>query len=283
MSNDKSEKRIEQMENELKMLKNEVKLGVTSVHDYLLNIKDSTGNDLDSLGPDEETTMNLRGGIEMADKKNIPAVLPKSGSSQGGRKSQTPDKETLTELENREHVDNNSQEEPRPAQPPPKEDRRDISVYTTQPAYVWKQDIQVNTLANLISWVSVVKQRLGSEQLPVILDVYGMCNELSPKTKKIILRLADLVTEQPVQESNADIWSQLILQLHGILMGSVSVEGSQEKPAGIEMPGIEEEKVNEGKSVNHEMPYKLKLVVPVGEYGSKELNIGEFNGKEIRD
>ena len=97
---------------------------------------------------------------------------------------------------------------------------------------------QVNMLGNLIRWVSVAKGKLGVEQLPTFLEVYGICGNLSLELKEVILHLADQVEQQPEEMASADVWSQLILELHGILAGG----GTPIKPLGTLWDGEENEK-----------------------------------------
>ncbi|MBU2609130.1 MAG: hypothetical protein KKF26_07420, partial [Chloroflexi bacterium] len=127
---------------------------------------------------------------------------------------------------------------------------------------------QVNLLANLLRWVSVATMEIGSEQLPTFLDIYGTTGNLSPETREVILRFANVVAQQPafasadgimghimteqlatflevhsangklspdvkegilrfastmvthpLERSMADVWSRLLLELHGILSG----------------------------------------------------------------
>ena len=300
MSSDQIEKKIEQIESDLKMLKNEIKLGVMSVHDYLINMKTSPMDDSKiNLGPDEETLMNLGGGLDMGEKKEIAPAIPAFKSSNENEKlKQTPQQDSLKAQPPKNKTEQPSADssiqrkaspdlartEPNQGLDPfnyPQEQQmqREKAPYLPQnpaPAVFASQDIQVNAVANLIGWVSAVKQRLSPDKLPIILEVYGICNELPPKTKKLILRLADLVAEQPKIESGPEVWSQLLLQLHGILMGNFSTGTGEQKQNTSEeraVPEKDESKLND-------MPFKLKLVLPVGDDDTRELNIGEFRSRK---
>ena len=78
---------------------------------------------------------------------------------------------------------------------------------------------KVNLLANLINWVAKAKKEIGYEQMPIFLEVYGISGHLSPELKEVILHLADITSEQPENTNTAEVWSQSMLSLHGILTG----------------------------------------------------------------
>jgi hypothetical protein len=133
---------------------------------------------------------------------------------------------------------------------------------------------KVNMLANLINWVAKAKREIGYDQLPTFLEVYGISGHLSLELKELILHFADITAERPAAANNADVWSQSMLSLHGILTGgdaplhpvipSWSEATSEVEPA-------EEEIIEVGKT--KEAPVKLKLVFPNGDGKSKEFCI----------
>ena len=136
---------------------------------------------------------------------------------------------------------------------------------------------KVNLLANLINWVARAKKEIGSEQLATFLEVYGISGHLSPELKETILHLSEIASEQPGDASNsAEIWSQSILSLHGILTGgnaplhlvkpSWSDNGGETQPSEDEAPEADEDKPQD-------MPIKLKLVFPNGNGKGKEYCI----------
>ena len=132
---------------------------------------------------------------------------------------------------------------------------------------------KVNLLANLTNWVAKAKKELGYEQLPVFLEVYGISGHLSPELKEVILHLADITSEYPEDSSTAEIWSQAMLSLHGILTGgnaplyplkpSWNDSGNETQPGEYELIETEVQKVKD-------MPIKLKLVFPNGDGKDKE-------------
>ena len=131
---------------------------------------------------------------------------------------------------------------------------------------------KVNLLANLINWVAKAKKEIGDEQLPTFLEVYGVSGHLSPELKEAILQLCDITSEQPEAASRADIWSQSMLSLHGILTGgdaplypfkSTALSAEDEETDG------EDEIIEIDKP--KEQPIKLKLVLPTGNGESREF------------
>ncbi|MBN1177347.1 MAG: hypothetical protein JXA51_06665 [Dehalococcoidales bacterium] len=142
---------------------------------------------------------------------------------------------------------------------------------------------KVNMLANLITWISRAKKEIGTEQLPVFLEVYGISGHLSPELKEIILHLAEISADRSDGVNAAEVWGQSMLSLHGILTGgdaplhpvipSLSEAESEEEPQ-------EEEIIEVDKA--RESPVKLKLVFPNGDGKNKEFCI-DLNPEENTD
>ncbi|MDD5039453.1 MAG: hypothetical protein PHN78_09100, partial [Dehalococcoidales bacterium] len=140
---------------------------------------------------------------------------------------------------------------------------------------------RVNLLTNLNHWVSCAKKEIGVEQLPVFLEVYGTTGHLPPELKDVILYLADVASEQSTEASASEIWSKLMLELHGILTGgdaplhpvkpfwNDSANDSEEEIQPVE-PEAEEEKPEEKP---REKPLKLRLVLSNGDDEEKEFSI----------
>ena len=146
---------------------------------------------------------------------------------------------------------------------------------------------RVNLLANLTHWVSNAKKEIGMEQLPVFLEVYGITGHLSPELKDVILHMADITLEQLTEASASEIWSKLMLELHGILTGGDAPRypvrpfwngNEEEEEEEEEIQPVEAElEVEEDKP--KDKPLKLKLVLSKGDDEEKEfcidLNPGE--------
>ncbi len=127
---------------------------------------------------------------------------------------------------------------------------------------------QVNLLANLIRWVSAARKEIGGEQLPTFLDVYNIAGQLSSEVREIILQLAEVLAQYPTEPSTADIWSRLLLELHGILSGGgVPLHPPRQRREELE-------KAQEVKALEeHSQPLKLKIVLPIGEKGEREFSL----------
>ena len=135
---------------------------------------------------------------------------------------------------------------------------------------------KVNLLANLIQWVSRAKKEIGSEELPIFLEVYGISGHMSPELKEVILHMADVASDQPEDVKTAEIWSQSMLSLHGILTGG-NAPLYPVKPlwndGGGEIQLSEDEVTESEADKSKDMPLKLKLVFPNGDGKSQEFCI----------
>jgi len=135
---------------------------------------------------------------------------------------------------------------------------------------------KVNLMANLIIWTAKAKKEIGYEQMPTFLEVYGISGHLSPELKEVILHLSDITSEQSEDTNTAEIWSQSMLSLHGILTGgnaplhpvkpSWNGDGSEIQPGEDEATEAEVDKPKD-------LPLKLKLVFPNGDGKGKEFCI----------
>jgi hypothetical protein len=133
---------------------------------------------------------------------------------------------------------------------------------------------KVNMLANLINWVARAKEEIGYEQIPTFLEVYGISGHLSSELKEVIIHLSEITRERPEVANNAEVWSQAMLALHGIITGGDAplhpVMPSWTDSASETEP-VEEEIIEIDKA--KEKPVKLKLVFPDGNGKSKEFCI----------
>jgi len=118
---------------------------------------------------------------------------------------------------------------------------------------------RVNMLANLINWVSRAKQDIGDELLPTFLDVYGVSGHLSLELKEVILHLAERTKEKTEPCTDAEVWSQAMLSLHGILTGG-DAPLNPAIPAWREALDEQDEEIIEVDK--QDKPIKLKFVLP---------------------
>lgn len=335
------EKKIETLEGELKLIKGELKESLAGVRDFLLSLKLPASAGAINLGPDEESLLNLGGGLTMDSARRRPAaVMPgvvapeEPPAPQGAQTEAPPETPRVREVSNempqfREapsgtpRVREVSSEMPQFSEAPPETPQLE-EMETPFPSAVSEppeQEVppsqsiryeeapetgqrdrmeeqvssmpQVNMLANLIRWVSVARGKLGIEQLPTFLEVYGICGNLSLELKEVILHLADLAEQQSEDAGVADVWSQLILELHGILTGggtpvqpSSTFWNGEEDEAQIDETEMEVD-IPEGEPAGPEedkpaalpedRPVRLKLVVPTADGSEREVDVGELS------
>jgi hypothetical protein len=120
---------------------------------------------------------------------------------------------------------------------------------------------RVNMLANLINWVSKAKKDIGDDLLPTFLDVYGVSGHLSLELKEVILHLAERTKEKTEPCTDAEVWSQAMLSLHGILTGG---DAPLNPPIPAWREALEEDQDEEIIEVDKQQdkPIKLKFVLP---------------------
>ena len=118
---------------------------------------------------------------------------------------------------------------------------------------------RVNMLANLINWVSKAKKEIGDEMLPTFLDVYGVSGHLSLELKEVILHLAERTKEKTEPCTDAEVWSQAMLSLHGILTGG---DAPLNPPIPAWREALEEQEEEIIEVDKKDKPIKLKFVLP---------------------
>lgn len=126
---------------------------------------------------------------------------------------------------------------------------------------------KVNMLANLINWVARAKKEIGDDLLPTFLDVYGVSGHLSLELKEVILHLADRTQEKSEPCTDAEVWSQAMLSLHGILTGG---DAPLNPPIPSWRETLEEQEEEIIEVDKQDKPVKLKLVFPSGNGKDKE-------------
>jgi hypothetical protein len=307
------DKKLETLQEEIKLLKGEVKNSLASVRDYLLNMELPSSEfsnilaDLNADGSTQKVTMDgsvastkgtepekpqteetqnelneeATDEIEQPEDENLlnveePEELPDE-SLMNEDESLNPEDELLPEEEAGENEEPDTSDEQDEAMTPESE----LPIEEEQPMEYDRTTTEesqsipkVNMLANLINWVARARKEIGHEQLPVFLEVYGVSGHLSPELKEAIIHLSEISKEQPEAASTAEVWSQCMLALHGILTGGdaplhpiiTSWTGAAD-----ETPAMEEEIIEVDKQ--KEKPIKLKLVFPSGDGKSKEFCI----------
>jgi hypothetical protein len=193
------------------------------------NLEESETGDLEDEEGEEEEVEETEDSLEDPEEDEL--EFPEDENEDSGPVSEMPAEEELPMELERTTADNNNPGTPR-----------------------------VNMLANLINWVSRAKREIGDDMLPTFLDVYGVSGHLSLELKEVILHLAERTKEKTEPCTDAEVWSQAMLSLHGILTGG-------DAPLNPAIPAwreaLEEESDEEIIEVDkQDRPIKLKFVLP---------------------
>ena len=63
------------------------------------------------------------------------------------------------------------------------------------------------------------KNRTVSEELTICMEINGLSGQLPEDLKRKVQRLTQIILEQSLNTGKSDIWSQMLLELHGVLSG----------------------------------------------------------------
>jgi hypothetical protein len=287
------DKKLETLEQELKLMKGELKQSLASVRDYLLNMElpaSEFASVLKALGDSESQTIIMKGNLTSEQK-------PPEDKKEPAPEAPEPEEEEVPEPES----ELPPEEEPGDADEPleaeaelPQEDEPideaenpelEAEPFLEEEPQMQHEKIndevsqsipKVNLLANLINWVAKAKKEIGREQMSTLLEVYGVSGHLSPELKEVILHLAEITSEQAEDASKAEIWSQCLLSLHGILTGG-DAPLYPLKPSwnnvNDEVKAEEDEVIETEVKKTKNLPLKLKLVFPNGNGKGKEFCI----------
>jgi len=271
------DKRVDVLEGELKLMKGELKQTLTNVRDFLLELKlppPLQENTYDEGGSGGSTgsspSIALAGDILRLEAPDLPLPAVPQGAAR-----LFPEAETLLstlppprseEKAKNEPPEGMKVEAPKVDVPKERSEREKPKEEASQP----QPTAQVNLLSNLFRWVSVARREIGSEQLPVFLGIYSGCSPLSPEWKGFILQLSDVMAQQSANGNASDTWSQLLLELHGVLTGG----GTPLPPPRTlwNHDGGEGEAESEGDKME-EKPIRLKLVLPIGGGVEREFSL----------
>jgi hypothetical protein len=122
-----------------------------------------------------------------------------------------------------------------------------------------------------------------SEQISLCMEINSLSGQLPDSLRKSIRRLTEILIQQTVQKNRADIWSKLLLELHGILNGNASAlqalinkekEEQKQKEEQVELEKSEKLKAEEAKKKNK--PARLRLVLPGNDGNDQELDLGNL-------
>jgi hypothetical protein len=354
---------VKVLEGEFKLIKSEMRQTLVSVREFLLDLKLPPMQEEINLPPaqiEQPLSNNQDRGSSPLPVNNGSNGTGNSQDPQGqvehpnlGTETNNPNEQTSKEAEINEILESDIEDNGMTSGEMPSDESPDFKPECTGDlsGIIKSESIpeivspgsQINLLANLIRWVSTAKREIGSEQLPIFLDVYALGGSLSREIKEVILhlaevtadstlnkhegdntrvinaqislcmeinslsaslpdelrqgvrRLTEILIEQTVQRNKADIWSELLLKLHGILSGNTSslhslvtrkkneeqslleqAENMQEESSSeIDSSSVEktEELVDEKKSIK---PAKLRLVLPGNDGNEQELDLGNL-------
>lgn len=146
--------------------------------------------------------------------------------------------------------------------------------------------------------------QLMSGQLATFLEVHTANGQLSPEVKEGVLRFIDAMAPKPVENNKvglapesvernvADVWSRLILELHGILSGGSTllhplapVQDATESEAEVGDSEVKEDSAKGPTGLEADEPGKpqeeksmtLKLVLPDSDGVEKEFSIEKLS------
>lgn len=277
-------------------------------------IKEEAGETADDLvqPPADEDLIDLEQPEDLLEE--MPADTPLLGEEEGEEQNpedivepeeeieefedqaELEDEEELEENEGEEEAEEEEEEEPvdeiletpeeenedsGPESEMPAEEEQPMELERTT-ADINQGTPKVNMLANLINWVAKAKKEIGDEMLPTFLDVYGVSGHLSLELKEVILNLAERTKEKTEPCTDAEVWSQAMLSLHGILTGG----DAPLNPAIPSWEGALDEQDQDEEIIEvdkQDKPVKLKLVFPNGKGKEKEYCLDltpEDNGND---
>lgn len=282
------DERVATLEEEFKLIKGELKQTLSSVREYLMEtgLPDSEYSTIMAAiaGGAERQQVEMKGDLSTPRQKEAPEMeeeeiveeIPDDETSvdeppadEAQEDGEVAESEAEAEQEGEEEIAEEVTGETEGELSQEEEMAEQLMEPQTAYARLGKGVIQstprVNLLANLIRWVANARKEIGSEQLSTFLEVYGICGHLTPELKEVILRLAEVAQPQLAEAGAADIWSGLLLELHGILTGgdapahpvkpfwSDSKVGVPLSEAAVKAEAAEPEPKEE--------PFKLKLVL----------------------
>jgi hypothetical protein len=309
-----TDKRLDTLQEEIKLLKGELKNSLASVRDYLLNqeLPSAELAGLSGFYGDGEQKISMKSSMESADPVPPAAPAGEIGSEIMSDADETeteedipPEDEELISVERpageeellsdespatEETVespdgllaDEEDYYPPEQYEEPPEPAARGRREDDVPPDYARAVDSgpstpRVNLLANLITWVARAKDEIGKEQLATFLEVYGLSGHLSPELKEIILHFAEITAENPGDPGRAEVWSQAMLSLHGILTGGdapLHPSIPAWTPTGTASAAPQKPAVEEDELIEVDRPpMKLKLTLADGRGKSKEYCI----------
>jgi hypothetical protein len=148
------------------------------------------------------------------------------------------------------------------------------------------------------------RNNMINEQVAICMEINSFAGQLPPDLKDKVRRLIELVLQLSAYSNKADRWSQLLLELHGILTGGGTSlyplsTGNDEKikedrtieeneveldknistgspPGELPVAGPEDGSEDETPVQKRIKPAKLRLVLPIDDSSEQELDLGSL-------
>jgi hypothetical protein len=134
------------------------------------------------------------------------------------------------------------------------------------------------------------KNPIVNEQISLCMEINSLSGQLPDELKKSIRHLTEILIQETIQRNKADIWSKLLLELHGIMAGNTaslqylvtreSREAEQLQKEQEALKKAEQLKAeNSGQNTPPKKtvkPAKLRLVLPGSDGSEQELDLGNL-------
>ena len=202
-----SEQRIQNMEEEVTLLKAEVKATLVDIRELLLN------TDIDTVlsTPKSATVLQPRSinhsrrGYGMNGIDDDQRSVPKPSSAKSGAVEFSEDTGYC-----RNHVSGNLLG---------KQEQRHHGTEDT---------VDPNLMASLLRWVVLTRKHIGDEELDAFMEICRLSGGLPERARQLVSRIAETVRDDAsIDENSYSKWSDLMLQLHGIISPACFFSESQ--------------------------------------------------------
>jgi hypothetical protein len=130
------------------------------------------------------------------------------------------------------------------------------------------------------------KAPVVNEEISLCMEINSLSGQLPEDIKKSIRRLTEILIQQTVQRNKADVWSKLLIELHGILSGNTATlqylitresrEAEQLKKEQEALEKAESLKAENAAPRKTAKPAKLRLVLPGSDGSEQELDLGNL-------
>ena len=86
-----------------------------------------------------------------------------------------------------------------------------------------------NLMASLLRWVMLTRKHIGHEEMDAFMEICSLSGGLPEGIQQLVCRIAETVRDVAIiDETSYSKWSDLILQLHGIISPACSFSESEQ-------------------------------------------------------